>query len=430
MRDLVILGASGDLAKEKLYPALWENFQQGCICNYIGYGRTEYSDTAFRDIVQSSVPKASKEFLNLFSYLSGSYDAKGMKKLSDAVRKDTAIYYSALPTRFSILKEVISGLTQNKLLGNNATLVIEKPFGQDYASAKKLMDILQKEVGAKRTFLIDHYLAKDLVRNLITLRFANPIFENIWNKKFIKRIEIEASESVGIKDRGEYYDKTGAIKDMVQNHALQIVALVAMDQPAQLNAQEFHTQKEKILKHVRMFKNTFAQNVKIGQYKGYGNEKHIEKDSVTETFVRMKIEINTNRWKNVPIIIKTGKKLPKKHTQITVHFTGFDSCLWQDKCDLVTSNSLIINLYPRSDVRLKINTEFNPDKNVPKPKYLTFDFARHADVNKPYVNALQDVFANERMYSPSFQEILVSWKFIDKVESWLDGKREKLLTEY
>lgn len=429
MREFIIFGASGDLAKRKLYPALWGNYQQGCQCNYFGYGRTDFSTEEFRKIIRHSVPQASENFYKKFEYVSGNYDKQGIEKLKSFLEKNDSVFYLALPTRLPIIKELVTGLKKNDLIGKDSIVVLEKPFGEDYSSAKKLIDFLEKNLGSRRTYLIDHYLAKDLVRNLITLRFANPIFENLWNKDFVERIEIMASESLGVEDRAEYYDKTGAIKDMVQNHVLQVLSLVTMAQPEKLSPESFHLEKSKTIKKLRLFNNRFKGNLKIGQYKGYLSEDGVSQESLTETYVEMRLEVDNQRWRGVEIDVKTGKKLEEKQTEVIVYFKTNQSCLWEGKCLQLTRNKLIINLFPRGDIRLQVNTEFNPINGSPEAKDLTFDFSKES-IALPYANALKDIYYNNRLYSPSFEEILSSWKFIDSVENWLKDKRKELLKTY
>ena len=430
MRNFVIFGASGDLAKKKLYPALWINYQQGCKCRYFGFGRTEFSDESFRKIVEASVPEADRDFISQFKYFSGTYDERGLTSLAQSLGEKDTIFYFALPTRLEIIKDLIPGLVENDLVGKESIVVLEKPFGDDYSSAKELIDFVDDNLGAGRTYLIDHYLAKDLVRNLITLRFANPIFENLWSNKFIEKIEIEASESLGIENRADYYEKSGAIKDMVQNHALQVLSLVTMDQPKTLVSKAFHQEKEKILKKIRMFNNKFDKNIEIGQYKGYLEEPGVKKDSLTETYVAMTLEIDTPRWRGVKVKVKTGKKLKNKQTEVIIYFKSYRSCLWAGQCVQLAQNKLVINFYPHGDIRLSVNTEFNPVENLPKAKDLTFDFSNDVEIAMPYANALKDIYGNDRLYSPSFEEVLLSWKFIDVVENWLDGRRKNLLKKY
>ncbi len=430
MNNFVIFGASGDLARVKLFPALWEIDQKDYKCNYFGYGRTSFSNQEFQKIVEASVPMADEEFISRFSYISGNYDISDLQKLHKALPKQKTTYYLSLPTRFEIIENLITGMKKIGLFDRDFQIVVEKPFGTDYSSASKLMTFLKKNVGEENIFLIDHYLAKDLVRNLISLRFANPVFENLWNNNFVQKIEILASETAGIGGRGEFYDKTGVIRDMIQNHALQILSLVTMNQPEEFFSQFVQKEKIQVLKNLRMYENEFGGNIEIGQYKGYLDEENITKDSLTETYAKLTVEMNNDRWHGVPIVIKTGKKLKEKRTQITIFFKGFEECLWKENCSILTQNKLEINIYPENDIKLFVNSGVVSGDDKPKQIPLRFGFADEHALPLPYANALVDIHHGDKSYSPSIDEILLSWKFIDQVEDWLDVQRNNLLKAY
>lgn len=432
MNQFVLFGASGDLAKVKLYPALYSLYQSGVKCRYIGFGRTSISDSDFRELVKSSA-ESDDDFSNEFSYISGKYDKSGLADLRASIDSNLpAIYYLALPTRIEVLAPLFDGLIANDLVNENSRFVIEKPFGSDLNSAEELMDLLRSKLGEEKVFLIDHYLAKDLVRDLITLRFANPIFESVWNNNFIDSVKIETSESVGIEGRGEYYDKTGAIRDMLQNHVLQILAIVTMDQPESFSFNDFKKEKLSILKNVRIFSSDFEKNIEIGQYEGYKNESDVDKDSLTETFAKLIVEVDNDRWRGVPLSISTGKKLQEKHTEITITFKGMQDCLWEGKCDRLARNQLIINIYPKNDIRFTINSEFRPTEKLPEPLDLRFSFTENKETiqSLPYANALKDIHNQDKTYTPSFDEIIASWKFTDEVMKYLELSRKNILKIY
>jgi glucose-6-phosphate 1-dehydrogenase len=430
MKTIVLFGASGDLAKEKLFPALYENYKNDFDCEYIGYGRTSLSDISFRELVGNSIKEKNEDFLSKFSYIVGTYDKDGLKGLRKHINPKDTIYYFAIPNRFKIVESLVNGLNENDLIKKGSQVVIEKPFGEDYTSAKKLITLLKEEIGEEKIFPIDHYLAKDLVRNLITLRFANPVFENLWNNQYVKKIDIEIKEKEGIRNRGEYYDSTGAIKDMIQNHGLQLLSLITFNQPKSFKSEDFHKEKENVLKEVRVFENNFEKNIEIGQYNSYKEENYVKKGSKTETYASINLEVNNDRWKGVPINITTGKKLEEKLTSIKVYFSTFENCLWEDKCDTVTQNILTINIFPKNNITLSVNTEFNPNLELPKIEELQFDFAKDRLLNLAYSNALRDIYHEEKSYTPSFEEILLSWKLIDEIDGWLIEKRDKILKKY
>jgi glucose-6-phosphate 1-dehydrogenase len=430
MKTLVLFGASGDLAQKKLFPALYENYNKGFQCQYVGYGRSNLTNKTFREEIKGAIEKEDANFLSNFSYVQGAYNKENLKKLKGLLNPSETIFYLAIPNRFDIVKELIDGLKANELIKKETQIVIEKPFGQDYKSAKALKDFLEKRVDEKQIYPIDHYLAKDLVRNLITLRFANPIFENLWNNEFISKIDIDVKEKEGIGNRGQYYDNTGAIKDIIQNHGLQLLSLITFNQPKSFSSEDFHQEKEVILKDTRIYNDDFKENIKIGQYNGYLEEKHVDRNSTTETFASITFEVKNKRWENVPITIATGKRLEKKSTSVKIYFKTLNNCLWENRCDIVTRNILTINIYPENSIKLSINTEFNPNSNLPKTKDLKLDFPKDNLLNLAYSNALKDIYNREKSYTPSFKEILYSWELIDKIENWLEDKRDKLLKIY
>ena len=430
MNTLILFGASGDLAKEKLFPALYENYKTGYDCTYVGFGRTAISDSEFKDTIKKSIKEKNTDFLSRFSYIQGTYNKKGLRNLVGKVNPNKSIYYLAIPNRYEIVIDLIEGLKENNLISESSQIVLEKPFGNDYKSAKKLISFLKDNVGEEKVYPIDHYLAKDLVRNLITLRFANPVFENLWNNQYIKKIDIDIKEKDGIKNRGEYYDSTGAIKDMIQNHGLQLLSLITFNQPKSFDSNDFHKEKEDVLNHAKIFNSEYKDSVRIGQYKGYKDEEHVNPKSNTETYTSITFEIDNERWKGVPIKITTGKKLEEKITSIKIYFTTFPDCLWQGNCDIVTQNILTINIYPENNIKLTVNTEFKPNIELPKTKELRFDFKKEDMLDLAYANALKDIYNKEKSYTPSFEEILLSWKLVDEIENWLSNIRQDLIKYY
>ncbi len=430
MKKFVLFGASGDLAIKKIYPGIYLNYNDGLDCEYIGYGRTELSDISFRDVVKESIGQNDVKFLKKFSYVTGSYDKRGLVNLKNRLGKcNNIIYYFSLPNRLDIVKNLINGLKENGLIKASSLFVIEKPLGNNYTSARELIDLLEKNIGTEKIFLIDHYLSKELVRNLISIRFSNPIFGHLWNNKYIEKIEIEISEDFGIGKRGQYYDNSGAIRDMIQSHGLQLLALVTINQPDIFDTENFCLQKEKVLEKVRVLNGNFKENIRIGQYKGYKKEEFVSENSLTETSASVNFEVDTKNWRGVPINISTGKKLKEKKTEIRIYFKSLENCIWQKFCKVVTENVLVLNIYPQNDIVLSINGGFNP-KELPEKKDLTFSFKREGLAKFPYSNALKDVYNGEKVYTPSTKEVLHSWKVIDRIEKWLESNREELLEKY
>lgn len=397
MKNFVIFGASGDLAKNYLFPALSNLKKLGHNFKLFGFGRSE-----------AVIPPEYKYFI-------GQYNKEGIAGLANEIDTDT-IFYFALPTRYELIKDLIEGLNFHHLIGKNTRLVIEKPFGTDYQSASELMSYLQANVGEDKIFLVDHYLTKHLVKNIVSLRFANPIFAHLWNSQNITEINITSTETRGIDDRGEYYDKTGVIRDMFQNHLLQLLALITMNQPNSYTHSEFVKQKTSILSSVIIN----SQDIQIGQYQSYRQEKGVDPESTTETYVKLKLGLDSPNWRNVPINIISAKKVDKKVTEIEIIFRQPDIAL--------SPNKLTITLQPQNDIILTLNACFDIHKSVPQPLPLNLGALDSSiESSSAYENMLHDLIDDVKINTPSFEEILLQWEITDKILS-IPDLRSRLFT--
>lgn len=437
-KEFILFGASGDLAKEKLYPALFDVFQPTDIIRYTGYARTVIENDSFKKIVRNSVlkkyPEADEKkldiFIDRFEYCSGTYDAQGIEQLKQNSLTTDRYYYLALPSSYTLLKDIVNGLSVHGL-NKGSIIVLEKPFGSDELSAQKINELLLEHFSEDQIYRIDHYLAKDLVQDMLAMRFANPIFWPIWNNIYIESITISIKESEGIRDRGQYYNQAGAIKDMIQNHAMQLLAFTVMSQPESLSASAIHKEKIRIFENIRLFNNDSLNTLAIGQYEGYRNEQHIPIDSITETYASMIVEIDVPEWRGVPIRIVSGKKLDKKTTDIIITFkkTNFD--LWEKEGCQIGKNQIRINVQPYNDIRLRLNSEFDSAQKCALPIDLHFGFKNNTYLLKdPYENALRDLFNNDQSIFIGSQEILLAWKFIDDVLKTINTSRAKNLEIY
>lgn len=389
MKNFVIFGASGDLAKNYLFPALENIIAKGHHFNLFGFGRSP-----------AQIPSS-------FTYVVGQYNTLGLSELAQKISSDS-IFYFALPTRFELIKDVIDGLNYHHLINKDTRLVIEKPFGTDHQSAKQLMSYLQANVGEDKIFLVDHYLTKHLVKNIVHLRFSNPIFAHLWNSQFITEINITATETRGIDDRGEYYDKTGAIRDMFQNHLLQLLALVTMNQPNSYTHAEYVRQKTSILSSVVID----PKKVEIGQYQSYQQEVGVDPKSTTETFAKIRLKLNSPNWRDVPINIVTAKKLDQKITEINIIFRQPDKSM--------APNQLTITLHPQNDIILTLNN--------PKPISLNLGpLDSSIGSTSAYENMLHDLIDDVKINTPSFEEILLQWEITDKILS-IPDLRSRIFT--
>lgn len=407
---IVILGASGDLTKRKLMPALSGIYKQQIIKNdsvIIGTGRTEFTDREFRAIFD--VPE---EFKNLIFYHSG---IKGLKKyIQDKCSNSRIIFFMALPPAVYIKT---AEELYNEGFGENVRLIIEKPFGYDYETAIKINSNLHKFFDEKQIFRIDHYLAKEAVQNILIFRFANSLFYPVWNSRYIESIQINAFEEIGVEERGVYFDSAGIIRDMVQNHLLQLLSLLTMELPISLDASDIQTQKKNILSILR-FEECYRY-----QYRGYLEEKGISKDSNTETYAELKLYIENFRWTSMPIYIRVGKALNRKGTEIGVKFKQLPKLLF-NKEGKVPANKIIFKIQPAEGIIVDITSK-TPGSDMSlsstNMKFCYRDFFE-GKIEDAYRKLLIDVLNGDKTLFVSSEEIEIAWK---KIEHILDSGKLK-----
>ncbi|MHB8904590.1 MAG: glucose-6-phosphate dehydrogenase, partial [Melioribacteraceae bacterium] len=348
----VIFGASGDLTKRKLMPAIYSLYVQNLLPDkfaLLGTSRSKFNDEEFRTKMKKSLVEFKEiddlskadEFLKKIFYLQlDSEDSSTYLNLSNklnSLRADndiggnTIYYLSTPPNLYPIIPKNLAANNLNKEDDGWKRLIIEKPFGYDFDSAEKLKNGLLLDWTEEQIFRIDHYLGKETVQNLLVTRFSNGIFEPLWNRNFIHHVEITSAESIGVEERGGYYDSSGALRDMVQNHLLQIVGLVAMEPPSSLDSSSIRNEILKVFQSFRSLKNEDVNNVAIrGQYleskikgeqvNGYRKENGVDPNSTTETYAAIKFYIDNWRWGGIPFYIRTGKRLPTRVSEIVIHF--------------------------------------------------------------------------------------------------------------
>ncbi|MCA1709986.1 MAG: glucose-6-phosphate dehydrogenase, partial [Actinobacteria bacterium] len=338
----VIFGASGDLAKRKLLPAL-HNLQSERLIpdetSILGTSRSKYSNEEFKTMMREGVEEHSRiapteetwcEIERDIYYVPGDINDDGLyRELGrqlDAIDKERNTngnrvrYMATLPQFFSTIAQQIAkaGLLDT---GGWQRLVVEKPFGHDLASARELNSLLSSNYSEDQIYRIDHYLGKETVQNLLVFRFANAIFEPIWNRRYVNAVQITVAEALGVEGRGGFYEQTGAMRDVAQNHLLQLLALVAMEPPVAWDANAIRDEKVQVLRGVRRWSSNEAGSIASrGQYEGYRDEPDVDPRSSTETFVAMKLLVDDWRWAGVPFYLRTGKKLPSKATEIAIEF--------------------------------------------------------------------------------------------------------------
>jgi glucose-6-phosphate 1-dehydrogenase len=374
---LLLFGATGDLARRMLLPSLYGLDSDGLLpadLRIIGTARTQLDDAAFRERADAALHEhlpdgfysgdVAKRFLARLHYVSVDIkDAGGFARLAEAVGdpcNGVAIFLSTAP---SLFKPTIDGLEEAGLACPTVRMALEKPLGTDLQSSREINDAVAAAFPEDRTFRIDHYLGKETVQNLIALRFANLLFEPLWNAAHIDHVQITVAETIGLEGRGDYYDQAGALRDMVQNHMLQLLALVAMEPPTDFNATAVRDEKVKVLRALRPITAADAEtNSVIGQYTrgaidgqpvpGYSEE--IGHDSNTETFVALKAQIDNWRWKGVPFYLRTGKRMPMRDTEIFIQFRDVPYSIFASRGATTRPNKLIIGLQPEESIELRL----------------------------------------------------------------------------
>ena len=457
---LFIFGGSGDLTNRKLMPALYNLFLDDYLPEkfiVIGAGRTkfsseeEYRKTLLEGIKEFSRRKeeinshwkkfASNVFYHLLdltndaSYKNIIADIK--EKTKDWGEQPNIIYYLAVAPQLAPV--IAKKLSEHNLCEDikRTRLVFEKPFGHDWQSAHELNKLLGSMFEENQIFRIDHYLGKETVQNILAFRFANALFEPIWNNNYIEHIQITAAETVGVEDRGGYYEQAGALRDMVQNHILQLLCMVAMEPPVSFSADEIRNKKLDVLHAIRKFdpKDVHAHAVR-GQYstgwmngkkvKGYRQEKDVSKSSPVETFAAIKFFIDNWRWKNVPFYIRTGKMLHEKTTTITIQFKSApDYSFPPEAAETWRSNRLTISIQPEMDIRIRFQAKRPGKDMILNPVDMVFSYAESFEEKEPeaYETLLEDIISGNPTLFMRADQVEAAWKVITPIlETWQKRK--------
>nr|WP_044896422.1 glucose-6-phosphate dehydrogenase [Bacillus alveayuensis] len=445
---VVIFGATGDLAKRKLYPSIYRLYQNGKIGEefaVVGVARRQWTNEVFRENVESSVRKAIScseklhDFTSHFYYHpfdvtnpSSYHDLRSLLNDLDGKYKTEGnrIFYLAMAPEF--FGTIANSLKDYGLkdTGGWTRLVIEKPFGHDLASAKKLNEEIRAAFDEEQIYRIDHYLGKEMVQNIEVIRFANAIFEHLWNNRFISNIQITSSESLGVEERASYYEKSGALRDMVQNHMLQMVSLLAMEPPIKLTTEEIRSEKIKVLRALRPIKEEEVSKYFVrGQYgkgtvkgekvKGYREETNVDEKSNTETFVAGKIMIDNYRWAGVPFYIRTGKRMAEKSTKIVVEFKDIPMNLYFKNKDENHPNLLIIHIQPDEGITLHLNAKKVRTGSIATPIKLSYNNNGIDGMNTPeaYEKLLYDCMLGDATNFTHWDEVALSWAYVDPISN-------------
>lgn len=444
--QFVIFGATGDLTHRKLIPALYKLHLKNNLPKdfaIIAVARREKTHDEFREEALKSLAQYVKnvdlekanELMSILYYFKNNFDTDNYQGLKDYLdeldikhgTKGNRIFYLAtLPDHFEVI-------TNNLLVHNflnrkddkKYRLIIEKPFGNDLDSAAKLNKIITKVFREEEIFRIDHYLGKETVQNLFALRFANQIFMPIWNSESIDNIQITVAESIGVGTRAGFYDKYGAIKDMLQNHIMQILSLIAMEEPKAFTTQEIKDKKVQVMKAMSAKDVVFAQYIH-GKNVPYVEEPGVSEGSRTETFAALKLFINNNRWRGTPVYLRTGKCLKEKISEIVIYFKPTKTNIFSQE---VKPNVLIIKLQPDESISLRFNAKM--PGNEFKMDRVSMDFCYDClfDMNTPeaYEKLLYDAFLGDSSLFTRWDEVQALWKIIDPITKYMKLHPDKLL---
>lgn len=449
----VIFGATGDLARRKLVPALYTLFKEGALTNdftIVGFARRDYEGVKFCELIAESLREHSRTqvddpslqaFCSHLTYHRGDLSdaaayAELKKKLTDSTLPANRLFYlSILPHLIEPVMDHLktAGLITPPGTGSWTRVVVEKPFGRDLRSARALNEMLLHHLDEAQIYRIDHYLGKETVQNILSFRFANTIFEPVFNRTYVDHIQITAAETIGMESgRGAYYDEYGALRDMVANHLFQLVALAAMEAPEGLSARSIRNEKVKVLRTLKLAPATPANPpVCFGQYSGnadskaFRDEDRVDPGSVTETFAALRMEISNWRWAGVPIYLRTGKRMAKKSTEIVVQFKNPPLSLFQhvackgDVCDLtgVKPNMLIFRIQPDEGIFLQVSAKRPSMQLVVESVSMDFAYSGRWDKALPeaYERLLLDAMRGDSTLFTRSDEVEAEWEVIGEV---------------
>lgn len=452
---LFIFGGSGDLNLRKLTPALYNLFIDKYLPErfaVVGLGRSSYTDESFRERLLEGVQSFSrrkndldetwKAFSPDVTYLQmDAADAGAYPKLSDFVatkqkewgEQPNVVFYLAVAPQ--LVPGIATNLGKLELCGDktHVRIVVEKPFGHDLKTAQELNALLGGLFAEEQIYRIDHYLGKETVQNILALRFANSLFEPIWNRRYVEYVQITASETVGLEGRGGYYEGSGALRDMIQNHLLQMLCMVATEAPISFDANEVRNKKVDVLNAIRRIKPEQVKDVAVrGQYgpgekdgkkiPGYREEEGVKPDSTTETFAAVKLFVDNWRWEDVPFYLRTGKSLPEKATVITVQFKPAPYYAFPEEATHNwQSNRLTIGIQPAMDIRLRFQAKRPGQTLAIDPVEMVFSYKDAYDGQEPeaYETLLLDVMTGDATLFMRADQVEAAWKVVTPIlDAW------------
>lgn len=453
---VVIFGASGDLTQRKLIPALFSLHSEGLLSEnfaVVGVARSEYDDSSFRQKSLEGVQKharhkleddaAWQKFAEALHYHQGSYDdpetyAQLQKRLQtiDKAHETAGNYLFYLSTPPNLYPVIVEQLGQVDLARNSGEnwrrIIIEKPFGHNLASAHDLNERVHQVFSEDQVYRIDHYLGKETVQNLLVFRFANAIFEPLWNRNYIDHVQITVAETVGLEGRAGYYDGTGVMRDMFQNHLLQLLSLIALEPPVAFEATALRDEKAKVLRAIRpMNASEIAEGTVRAQYRTYRDEPGVSELSQTPTFAAIRFFIDNWRWRNVPFYLRSGKNLAAKVSEVTIQFRRVPHLMFQRETDeAMPPNLLSLRIQPDEGVHLNFQTKMPGAGMLTEAVDMDFNYAQDfGDGTLPdaYERLLLDAIQGDASLFARSDEIETAWRIVDPIiQTWEDTNRPPL----
>jgi glucose-6-phosphate 1-dehydrogenase len=449
--DFLVFGATGDLTLRKLVPALFQRFrarQFSSACRIIAAARSDLTDETYRVRAEAAlrehVPESQLEAETLSNFLQLVFYTRVNGAHEDGWEQVNAVFAGApdhvrvfyLATSPNLYGAVCNNLKRHGLVTQKSRVVLEKPIGHDLASARQIIEDVGQVFSEKQTYRIDHFLGKETVQNLLALRFANVIFERLWNADVIDHVQITVGETVGVEGRGDYYDHSGALRDMVQNHLLQLLCLLAMEPPISLHADALRDEKLKVLRALRPMAPHEVGHLTIrGQYvagavagrsvDGYLKDLGEGRTSDTETFVALKAEVRTWRWANVPFYLRTGKRLPQKVSEVVIQFRDIPISVFPPEAAEMQPNRLIIRLQPEEGIRLAMMTKDpGPGGLRLRPAELDISFEKAFAIHYPdaYERLLMDTVRGNATLFMRRDEVEAAWLWVEPIlDAWANN---------
>lgn len=466
---IIIFGASGDLTKRKILPAIYNLAQDNLLPNHfyvIGFGRTHITNEVFQEQAAGDIKSFSRRPLNDVTwerlrrntlFHSGGYDDPEaydyLKKTIDGIKREASQEFQLLfsiSTPPNVIKPILENLGRSGLAGNAqgtalaSKIIIEKPFGHDLGSARELNGILRQQFSEEQVFRIDHYLGKETVQDILVQRFANSIFEPIWNNKYVSYVELTVAESLGVGSRGGYYDNSGALRDMIQNHLMQVLALIAMEPPISTRAEDIRNEKVKLLQTIQAINfEGVNKDVVRGQYTegliegegvcGYLKEAAVRERSSTETYAALQLFINNWRWHGVPFYVRSGKRMARRVSEVAIHFRQPPASLFK-KNNVAADfhNSLVVQLQPDEGMSLLLNSKVPGLETRIQPVKMHFKYATTfgSDTPEAYERLILDAMVGDSTLFIRGDETEASWKLITPVLEYWESIGSKELFTY